>query len=114
MKFPSTLLTAILITALFYVLLIMFMLAAAYGHEDEQWISDKSLQDPISHQFCCGPRDCKIWPDEWVRHVDGGYWVGGKFIPDSRALPASPDGHYHLCTDSKGEPRCFIVPPSSS
>ena len=114
MKKPGPLLTAILITALFYVMLILFMLGMAHGHEEEQWISDKSLQDPVSKQYCCGPSDCRVFPDDWVKVVPEGYRIGFEFIPQSRALPVSPDGHYHRCTNAKGETRCFIVPPSSS
>jgi hypothetical protein len=85
-----------------------------YGHEDEQWIADKSLQDPVSKQYCCGPRDCKIFPDDWVKVVPEGYRIGFEFVPEYRALPVSPDGHYHRCTDAKGATRCFIVPPRQS
>jgi hypothetical protein len=54
--------------------------------------------------------------------VQGGYKVntgpGDFFVEWERALPLSPDGHYHVCItpDESGAltVRCFIVPPSSA
>ena len=105
---------ALLLGALVYVLIVMLLLTFAYGHEGEQWIADKALHDPISGQFCCGPQDCKQLPDNWVEKVPGGYWVGAEYIPNAKALPFSPDGHYHRCAGPDKRTRCFIVPPPSS
>jgi hypothetical protein len=60
-----------------------------------------------------------------VERVQGGYKVNTGwwkdydpfFVAWARALPFSPDGHYHICitSDEALIPtiRCFIVPPSA-
>ena len=101
---------------------LMILLAdLAQAHEGEQWINDKQLTDPATGQFCCGPLDCRILPDEAVEIVPGGYQVvidsGTNFIPENRALPLAPDGHYHICVakdDQVEHVRCFITPPQAS
>jgi len=98
------------------------LIGVAYAHEGEQWIADKQLNDPVSKQFCCGPRDCSRLDDDLVEIVNGGYRVGNmygppEFVPEQRALPFSPDGHYHACfapDPTKNHVRCFIVPPPPS
>jgi hypothetical protein len=103
------------------VALLLLLPGLARAHEGEQWINDKQLHDPISREFCCGPQDCRILPDEAVEIVPGGYQVvidgGTNFVPENRTLPFSPDGHYHICVvknDQLEHIRCFITPPSSS
>jgi hypothetical protein len=110
----------------------VLMSSAALAHGPEQWIADKRLSDPVTHQFCCGPDDCSVLDSKNVAEVSGGYnvKVAGtnfteegfvpnehtEFVPYSQALPFSPDGHYHLCVrydDSLATIRCFIVPPGA-
>jgi len=97
-----------------------------FGHGSEQWISDAKLVDPVSKAFCCGPTDCSVLAPGSVERVQGGYkvntgwWTGYDpfFVAWDRALPFSPDGHYHICMSNQGEGvipkvQCFIVPPSA-
>ena len=115
-------LTAILIAALVYLVVVWALLTWAYGHEGDQWIADKQLLDPISGMYCCGPHDCSRLADDLVEIVPGGYSVGNmygppEFVPENRALPVSPDGHYHACfnpSPTRDHVRCFIVPPRQS
>ena len=99
---------------------------AVFGHGSEQWISDAKLVDPVSKTFCCGPTDCAVLAPGSVERVQGGYkvntgwWTGYDpfFVAWDRALPFSPDGHYHICMSYQGEGvipkvQCFIVPPSA-
>ena len=51
--------------------------------------------------------------------MNTGWWTGYDpfFVAWDRALPFSPDGHYHICISYQGEGvipkvQCFIVPPS--
>src|SRR5215472_8922332 len=94
---------------------------AVFGHGNEQWISDAKLVDPVSKGLCCGPTDCSVLAPGSVEHVQGGYkvntgrWTGYDpfFVAWDRALPLSPDGHYHVCITSDAESsiptiRCFI------
>jgi hypothetical protein len=100
---------------------------AVFGHGSEQWIKDGKLVDPVSKAFCCGPIDCSELPPGSVERVQGGYkvntgrWTGYDpfFVEWFRALPFSPDGHYHICIGHEGEDfvtpkvRCFIAPASA-
>ena len=98
---------------------------AVFGHGSEQWISDAKLVDPVSKAFCCGPTDCSVLAPGSVERVQGGYnvntgwWTGYDpfFVAWDRALPFSPDGHYHICItqDEALTPtiRCFIAPPNA-
>jgi hypothetical protein len=99
---------------------------AVFGHGSEQWISDAKLVDPVSKAFCCGPTDCSVLAPGSVERVQGGYkvntgwWTGYDpfFVAWDRALPFSPDGHYHICISYQGEGvipkvQCFIMPPSA-
>ena len=110
--------------AVFFTLLLT---AVAYAHDTEQWIADKELHDPVTKYFCCGPLDCSALEDGAVKEVEGGFQVHVKsnarmgdvvdeMIPYQRAMPFSPDGHYHACIswdNETGKPniRCFIIPP---
>jgi hypothetical protein len=100
---------------------------AVFGHGSEQWINDASLVDPVSKILCCGPTDCSALAPGSVERVQGGYkvntgrWPGYDpfFVEWDRALPFSPDGHYHICITQDVEMlipnlRCFIAPPSSA
>jgi len=99
---------------------------AVFGDGSEQWISDAKLVDPVSKAICCGPTDCSVLAPGSVERVQGGYkvntgwWTGYDpfFVKSDRALPFSPDGHYHICINYDDESviakiRCFIVPPSA-
>ena len=97
---------------------------AVFGHGSEQWINDAKLVDPVSKAFCCGPTDCSVLAPGSVERVQGGYKVNAGagydpfFVTWDRALPFSPDGHYHICIsyEADGETpkvQCFIVPPSA-
>jgi hypothetical protein len=98
---------------------------AVFGHGSEQWINDAGLADPVSKALCCGPIDCSVLAPGSVERVQGGYkvntglWKGYDpfFVEWDRALPFSPDGHYHICMSFEEEVipkvRCFIVPPSA-
>jgi len=116
------LLWSLLIAAVIYVIVVFVLLTWAWGHEGEQWISDKQLTDPVSRMWCCGPNDCSQLDEDAVEKVPGGYRVGNmygppEFVPEKRALPYSPDGHYHACfapDPAKDHVRCFIVPPPPS
>jgi len=106
----------------------LVLAALVLAHDAEQWIADKALTDPSSNQFCCGPSDCTVLPDDAVAEVKDGYQVTitpreigepalKQFVPYSRALPFAPDARYHACfryQDGKKEIRCFIVPPGQS
>src|SRR6516225_3030187 len=99
---------------------------AVFSHGSEQWINDAKLVDPVSKAFCCGPTDCSALAPGSVERVQGGYkvntgrWTGYDpfFVEWDRALPFSPDGHYHICitSDEVHIPslRCLIVPPNSA
>jgi len=99
---------------------------AAQAHDSEQWIANKKLVDPVSKTFCCGPADCRVLDDNDVKEVSGGFVVRvgtevidfTETVPYSRAMPFSPDGHYHACVGWEypniPKIRCFIVPPGSS
>jgi len=106
---------------------LLLWMPQARAHEGEQWIAEKSLSDPVSKQFCCGPLDCHQLKDGDVAEVSGGYRVfidelhDAVFVPYARALPVAPDGHFHACitwrynergaiTDERTL-RCFIAPP---
>jgi len=95
---------------------------AVFGHGSEQWINDEKLVDPVSKAFCCGPSDCSVLAPGSVERVQGGYkvntgWAGFFFVESDRALPFSPDGHYHVCINYEHgfipKVRCFIAPPSA-
>lgn len=117
---------------LFFLLL---MCSAAYSHGTEQWIADRALGDPVSHQFCCGPTDCQVLDDSQVKEVEGGFQIDmtmainsykttgavvvqvHEMIPYQRALPFSPDRKYHACFTRSSDTvkvRCFIAPPGDS
>jgi hypothetical protein len=96
---------------------------SAYAHGNEQFIADQGMSDPVSKKGCCGPSDCYVLADGTVRLSKGGYWVpvgvhDPEFVPERRAMPFSPDGHFHVCYDlDESGPRavrCLIVPPSPS
>lgn len=118
----GTVIGLLVLAAVLYVLLMLFFLGYAVGHEGEQWVADKQLNDPVSHEYCCGPSDCHTLPDNYVSEVRGGYKViidqdhDAIFIPYARALPFAPDGHYHICSavTAREHPRCFIVPSPPS
>ena len=103
--------------------ILMALTVGAGSHETEQWIADKSLTDPLSKQWCCGPSDCHALDDGEVQEARGGWMIKTpvdkepEFVPYSRALPVSPDGRYHRCVafiGGKAQSRCFIVPPGAS
>ncbi len=96
---------------------------SAYAHGSEQFIADRGMSDPVSKKGCCGPSDCYVLADGTVRLGKGGYWVpvgahDPEFVPERRAMPFSPDGHFHVCYDldesGPAAVRCLIVPPSPS
>ena len=126
--FGLGLVLVIFLTLICAVQILMWVAGMAHAHDQEQWIADAQLTDPISHQWCCGPSDCHVLAPGDVREVHGGYMVqdhngnelgidnSTEFIPEERSLPVSQDGYFHRCIrfdNGKKVTRCFIVPPRS-
>jgi hypothetical protein len=62
---------------------------------------------------CCllgGDGDCKLYPEEGVSIVPGGYQTkDGEFIPEREAT-VSPDEHYYRCQHAGKKSHCFFAP----
>ena len=96
---------------------LLLILALSGTAEAHDWYT--GTRNPVTGTSCCGGQDCRGFPEELVRVVEGGYLVSPpgrepEFVPYDEALP-SRDGLYHRCEylsgPHKGERRCFFSPP---
>ncbi len=105
----------------------------------DSWISENGLENPITHEWCCGRGDCGIVmptpkPTDagWAIHGDEIIDISGRRIRVDEIVPytevsPSPDGYFWRChtVESKnydvhghadyvdGKRRCFFAPPQS-
>lgn len=92
---------------------------------DDSWINHGKLYDPQSQAWCCNEKDCEDITQQGILVTEklDGFVIAdsGEYVPGSRVLWKSPDGHWwrcHIIVHEQGrtwkKARCLIAPPSSS
>ena len=116
------------------VLVLFGILVMAQAHDrfgNANWISKGHYTSPTDGSHCCGPLDCVQVDPEYVREVQGGYWISGPVtyqggaskgdtiqiineVVPHREVQVSKDGAIWRCKKPDGTRRCFFFPPGST